>query len=40
MNNTINNLYDIIEAKECAKCDLIRQEIKEQIFYDDGLIIL
>lgn len=44
MNNktTINSKESFIETinkRENKKCDMIRQQIREQIFYDDWLII-
>lgn len=41
--NKINSKESFIESinkRESKKCDMIRQEIKEQVFYDDGLSII
>ncbi len=40
MKNTINKVYDNINKQEFKKCERIQREIKESVFYNDGLILI
>ena len=39
-NNNNNNFFEINNKQAFKECEMIQQEIKESIFYDDWLIIL
>lgn len=37
--NSKESFIESINKREVKKCEVIRQQIREQIFYDDGLAI-